>query len=388
MVDKAQNMGAKAMARKAVGLALKSKTQTTRKHLSHLTSREAVEYAMRPMDVSGAPPTEEHLVRFDTIWNAVRNHPTLPRNFSTKTSKAVRRRRKKDAVRRVIKANPRLKRQGATKGARYFYDSSLASEKLKLLTPIVLGEIMRTPFINEINFEDLCQRLSYTDPANVADALSNMEENAAIDGYLGEGTSTTGDEKIRLKPGIWKYHPFGKETYNFTLSEHTSDIFADLALNMFYLQAEFDNASPGDELSENQSKWFDMFGATAPPEGMISKSLIVEVALWNLYHSLPRMARARSTAPDVLRDAPLQTVSVEAVMDGGEFTNTEIEAVGAALSVNQSVDKTLAEEGEPLSEIDQSGGVDQSALKALADDKDFKDLVAKLTLTYLKERKD
>jgi hypothetical protein len=100
------------------------------------------------------------------------------------------------------------------------------------------------------------------------------------------------------------------------------------------------------------------------------------------------MARARSTAPDILRDSPLQTVSVEAVMDGGEFTNTEIEAVGAALSVNQRVDKTLAEEGEPLSEIDQSGGVDQSALEALADDKDFKDLVAKLTLTYLKEKKD
>jgi len=383
-------MGAK-KAREAVGLALARKHTTTKKHLSHLTLDEAVEYAMRPMDVLEAAPTEEHLVRFERIWDAVRNHPDLLEMSPQKTStrrRRTHRRRNKDAVRRAIKANPRLKRQGATKGARYFYDSSLSFEKLKLLTPIVLGEIMRTPFINEINHEDLCQRLSYTDPANVADALYNLEKNAAIDGYLGDGTGTTGYEKIWLKPGIWKYHPFGKETYNFTLSEHTSDIFADLVLNMFLLQAEFDDASPGDELSENQSKWVDMFGATPPPEGMISKSLIVEVALWNLYHSLPRMARARSTAPDILRDSPLQTVSVEAVMDGGEFTNTEIEAVGAALSVNQRVDKTLAEEGEPLSEIDQSGGVDQSALEALADDKDFKDLVAKLTLTYLKEKKD
>ena len=345
-------MGLKETAIKAVELALASSNYTNTRHLRHLTLREAVEYAMRPLDVSGAHPTEEQYVNFSRIWKAVCNHPEL----TTPRGQGTGNRRNKDIVRRIIKANQCIRREGATKGSRYFYDSSVELQKLELLFPIVTGEIMRTPisYNDKITMEDICQRLRYTRPSNIDEVLENLSKNAAIDHNIGYGPGVTGYEKIKLNPAIWKFHPFGKGTYNFTLSDPSTEIFADILLNLRH--------------PDNQSKWADMFGAIPLPEGKISKSLIVEIALWNLYHSLAHPLSTEVTAPDILRDSEFQTISVATIMEEG-------------------IDKARSE-GEPLSETDQSRGTDQSALEALADDEDFKDLVTKLTLTYLKEKKD
>jgi hypothetical protein len=367
-------MGAKEEAREAVGLALAAKKTVNKKILSHLTLHEAVEWAMSPMDVSGAPPAPEQYVSFARIWKTVRNHPDLESQvqmtIETSTPGEVEnaenqmRRRSKDALRRAIKANQSIMRKGATKAARYFYDSSPFFEKLKLIIPIVMGEIMRTPtsYNDEITFEDLMQRLSYTDINNVLSALATLEANGAISTTATWGKTgpvSSYENPIELKPGIWTFNPFGKETYNFTLSEPSSEIFADILLNLRH--------------PDNQSKWVDMFGAIPLPEEKISKSLIVEIALWNLYHSLLHPFSTEVTAPDILRDNTARIVPVRSTQEGG------ISILDVLLDDTQ---------GEPLSERDQSEGVDQSALEALADDEDFRGLVAKLTLTYLKEKKD
>ena len=355
-------MGAKEEAREAVGLALAAKKTVNKQIISHLTLHEAVEWAMSPMDVSGAPPAPEQYVSFARIWKTVRNHPDLESQvqmtIETSTPGEVEnavnqmRRRSKDALRRAIKANQFIRREGATKGARYFYDSSLNSEKLKRIIPIVMGEIMRTPtsYNDEITFEDLMQRLSYTDINNVLSALATLEANGAISLHQDSTNPVSSYENpIELKPGIWTFNPFGKETYNFTLSEPSSEIFADILLNLRH--------------PDNQSKWVDMFGAIPLPEGRISKSLIVEIALWNLYHSLFHPFSTEVTVPDILRDSTVTIISAETLLEDGYG-------------------------GEPMSEKDQSAAIDQITIQALAKDKVFRDLVATLAFTYLKEKED
>ena len=266
------------------------------KLMSHLSLEESIRAAFSLLDTRGHNPNRIQRVSLIDLASITSRHPTMQKiNSSTPgISKAARRRRRHDALKRAIKAIPEIRREGSTKDSYYVYDSTAVASDA--ITSAVLEQIIRYP---PHNASEIIADMDMMDSDQLIDSLHSIEGAGAID---------FDEYKFELKQGIWELSPGGKRTLTITLPEHTINLFGELATRFTAVQefitsrghqgpvqdSEF--SKPFHEASNDLEKWqgsTDISGTSQYlpfPMTPISKSMIVEIALWNLWKQHYSMA--------------------------------------------------------------------------------------------------
>jgi DNA-binding transcriptional ArsR family regulator len=228
------------------------------------------------VDTQGNEPEEQHGITVSQIANVLRNHPELPANTDAQgkplsmeidddTKELAAARRARDAIKRTLKAIPEIRLIGSTRNAHYVYDSTWTGQHDEILRKI-LSELMRNggnmPPMEIVEVFD-------EDESTVLEYLDALEEEGVIELKRQNRKRAW----VFIRPGIWGFEPGGKGSFNFTLSSRSSNLFDDIAHSLDLIRT----AGLKDE-----PRW--PFPDIAIPEDNLSRSLIVEIALWALYH--------------------------------------------------------------------------------------------------------
>jgi len=270
-----------------------------KKRFRGLSLEKSIRAAFWPLDTRGYKPSHTQRVRLIDLAFCLTHHPIMQKiNSGTPgISKEARRRRRHDALKRAIKAIPEIRREGSTKDSYYVYDSTAVASDA--ITSAVLEQIIRFP---PGNASDIIREMDMMDSDQLIDSLHHLEGQGAID---------FDDYKFELKQGIWEIKSGGKRTLTITLPDHTLNLFGELATRFTAVQefitrrghqgpvsfpADSEYIISGQEgAGLDLNKWHNSTrqgqGVSILPFPMttISKSMIVEIALWNLWkqHNSP-----------------------------------------------------------------------------------------------------
>ena len=247
------------------------------------------------VDTQGNEPEEHQRITVSEIINVLRNHPDLPANTDAKglplsmeiepSSELAAARRGRDATKRALKEIPEIRRIGSTKDAHYVYDSTWTGQhdeiQRKILSELMQngGNMAPLEIVEEID-EDESTVFEYLDVLESEGIIELKRQNRKR-------------AWVYICPGIWGFEPGGKGSFNFTLSSRSSSIFDDIELELELIR----KAGLKDE-----PRW--PFPDIAIPEDNLSRSLIVEIALWALYHRV-RVGASESDPQSTGDDAGL-----------------------------------------------------------------------------------
>ncbi len=254
-----------------------------KEELDTLTLEEAVIAAFSLLKTQGnEDPSEVQCIRLKHLAFVLSGHRALRRiTHGTPGLPADRRRRRRhDALKRAIKAIPEIRRKGSTKDSYYVYNS--AAPASHAILSAVLEQIIRDP---PMSIDDIIMKMDMMDGDTLIDSLHTLEDESALefDEYHWE-----------LKPGIWEVSPGGKRTLTITLPEHTLNLFDELTARFTDVQESinehggFQDPVAGGSTTKSGIdydllSWQRDFDDIPFPMVPMSKSMIVEIALWNLW---------------------------------------------------------------------------------------------------------
>ena len=197
-------------------------------------------------------------------------------------------RNSREAIKRAIRKVPGMERRGATRGSFYVYDST----KVENPVPHLVSLLMRTKgdanFIELLANEDSKQWQKIGGSDALLEALWYNDGTFYTVPLVNDRHRMDGEKPI-INPSIWSAADSYKKSYNLTLSKPTVDLFEDLTINMVALMEEGKGEAPlgpRDKKSKHTSWWWAAFDQIPIPDTRLSKSLITEIALWNLYHTM------------------------------------------------------------------------------------------------------
>jgi hypothetical protein len=293
---------------------------------TQLSLSEAVRFAMEGLEVDLPDPYEiklfedrkesynsqinpENKAYLREIEYVLAGHPQIPIENETRAWEILRsgksNRTSRDALKRAIKQVAEIHTGGKKKGAFYYFDSFAAY--MPEMTQRILRETMRTR--GEANLSKMWALMNSADSNGTllfhaaADKLlsrvkprsgpaiygeepilvMNSEDRKVFDRDIDEiGTPETLGRIESVQPGIW--HVEGKIPTNLTLSPFTRE-------TMLAIGNELKRISERSEHGKESEIWERTFKKIPPPRSeKISRdsfrSVVVEVAIWHLYHTL------------------------------------------------------------------------------------------------------
>jgi hypothetical protein len=257
-------------------------------NIEKIDLQDAIRLAMLELDIEGEEPEDYQKVSIADLelilWKhpRVRVHypPTKPNltdeygqhhpYFMDSTRNA------REVIKREIRKVPQIEKRGKKRGSYYVYDSTKTMKTIPLLVSLLMRTQGDANFAELLSIEDSRHIEAIGGEQSLLEALWDNNETF----YVTHDGIGDGNERPQLNPSIWSAADSYKRSYNLTLSEPASDLFEDLIVNMTALMKGGDG-----------SDWWEAaFNQIPIPDQRLSKSLITEIALWNLYHSMHRMS--------------------------------------------------------------------------------------------------